>query len=258
MAAVAAYELRPAHGLASKHNAGVRDAVIPMRAVFVHGAGGGGWEWTVWQRVFCAHGAQARAPDLQPSTRGLAATRLADYSSQVLQWCAGGGPLLLVGASLGGLLALLVAPQVAPAGIVLVNPIAPAGIEPRPAARDYPDIVPWGRARSLQSTQRALPDADDAARLFAFRRWRDESGTVLRAAAAGIAVEPPRCPVLVLASEYDEAVAPAASRALAERLGADFRLIGGASHVGPLLGRGAANIAEEAWRWCADRFARAR
>ena len=52
----------------------------PRRAVvFVHGAGGGGWEWDAWARVFAAEGWRVFAPDLQPAAEGLAATRLDDY-----------------------------------------------------------------------------------------------------------------------------------------------------------------------------------
>ena len=47
-------------------------------AVFVHGAGAGGWEWIVWQRVFAAHGWSVLAPDLRPCAAGLAATRFDD------------------------------------------------------------------------------------------------------------------------------------------------------------------------------------
>jgi len=221
-----------------------------MHAVFVHGAGGGGWEWAIWQRVFAARGAAVRAPDLQPASGGLAATRLADYAAQVTQWCAGcADPLLLVGASLGGLLALLVAPEVKPDALVLVNPLPPAGSGQRPA-RAYPDIVPWGTDRSLRSTLRALPDGDDAARLLAFRRWRDDSGGVLRAAQGGVDIVAPDCPVLLLAAERDVDVPLAASRALAARFAAELDIIAGASHLGPLLGRDAAAVAERAWTWC--------
>jgi pimeloyl-ACP methyl ester carboxylesterase len=222
--------------------------------IFVHGAGGGGWEWTIWERVFAAHGASVLSPDLLPARGGLLATHIEDYAGQVVEWCAGAQrPLLLVGASLGGLLALMIAPLVAPAAIVLVNPLPPIGITPRLAPRDHVDIVPWGTGRSLRGTRHTLPDADDAACLFAFRRWRDESGAVLRAASDGITVETPRCPVLILASEHDHDLPPSSGRALADHLGAQFRVITGASHVGPLLGRHAAQIAEQVWQWSRTR-----
>jgi hypothetical protein len=41
----------------------------------------------------------------------------------------------------------------------------------------------------------------------------------------------------------------ATSRALAESLGAELRIVARASHVGPLLGRAAASIALETLAW---------
>ena len=75
--------------------------------------------------------------------------------------------------------------------------------------------------RGCASTRRALPDADDATALFAFRHWRDESGAVLREAQAGIEVAAPRCPVLCIASAQDEDVPPALTAALADAWDAD-------------------------------------
>jgi pimeloyl-ACP methyl ester carboxylesterase len=233
----------------------------------VHGAGGGGWEWAIWQRVFAAQGWNATAPDLRPVAHGLRATRIEDYVDQVVGWTRAasnnaasenpGAKPVLIGASLGGLLALLAVARVAAAALVLINPLAPRAlgstpIEPRPAWQEYPDIVPWSSRRSLASTLRAMPDADDAARLFALRRWRDESGAVLRAAMQGVQVEFVRCPVLVVASEQNADVEPAASRALAAACAAEFRLLPGMSHVGPLLGRNAARVAHQVLTWCVE------
>lgn len=249
------------------------------RAVFVHGAGGGGWEWALWARVFAARGWSVLAPDLQPAADGVAATRWGDYREQVRQWCAT-PPDLLVGASLGGLLALAVAAAVQPRALVLVNPLPPCGLgradaclhapagacvpagglsltswrAHMPAREPYPAVVPWGSARSLAATRRALPDADDATCLVAFRRWRDEAGAVLNAAMAGIDIAPPRCPVLIVASEKDDDVPAATSRALAQSLAADFQLLHRTSHVGPLLERSAAQSAQRVAEWSESRF----
>ena len=230
--------------------------------VFVHGAGGGAWEWSIWQRVFRARGWEVIANDLRPAADGLARTGVQDYTRQIEDWVRGIAsrgthceplPLVLVGASLGGLLATIAAPRIEPATLVLVNPIPPAGIEARPTYKDYPDIVPWGSARSFASTRRAMADADDAACWFAYRRWRDESGVVLREAVRGIAVAVPLMPALVFASERDDDVPAAASRALAAAWGAEFRLLPGASHLGPLLGRIASSVAGQAVDWCEDK-----
>ena len=220
-------------------------------AIFIHGAGGGGWEWSIWQRVFTARGWSALAPDLMASDRGIAHTRFEDYGAQAHCWvAASAAPRVLIGASLGGLLALQVAAQLQVDALVLINPLPPAGIVPRPP-RSYPDdVVAWGSERSLAGTCMSMPDADDAARLFAFRRWRDESATVLRSASAGVEIAPCTCASLILASERDDDVAPAASLALATLLRAEFHLLPGASHVGPLLGRDAGRVAADAAAWC--------
>ncbi|MET0224903.1 MAG: alpha/beta hydrolase family protein [Dokdonella sp.] len=215
--------------------------------VCVHGAGAGGWEWAIWARVLAARGFAVFAPDLQPAAAGIESTRLADYRAQVLEWCQGvDAPIVLVGASLGGRLALQAARAAAARALVLVNPLPSdglAGSTPRPRR------VPWGRERSLAGTRRAMADADVAARLHAFRRWRDESGAVLDEACARFPLERQACPVLVLASECDKDVPAAGSRALAAALTADFELLTAATHVGPLLGRDAAVTAARAADW---------
>jgi len=226
------------------------------RVVCVHGAGAGGWEWGIWARVLGAHGFDVLAPDLMPCDAGLAATRFDDYRAQVLNWCRGAGPRpILVGASLGGLLALACAKAADASAVVLVNPVPPAGGPSLPRMGPYAAVVPWGSRRSLAGTRRAMPDADDAARMLAFRRWRDESGAVLEAARAGMAIETPACSILVLAGELDAEVPAAVSRALADRLGADFERIGNAGHVDPLLGREAARIAMRVTDWLRTRLA---
>lgn len=232
--------------------------------VCVHGAGAGGWEWAIWARVFAARGHAAIAPDLMPAAAGLAATHFADYRAQVVNWCAGAGAApILAGASLGGLLALSAAAEVRPAALVLINPLPPAGVLARPlrraAARHAEHersgaIVPWGRSRSLGGTRRALAGCDDAACLYAFRRWRDESGAVLAEVRGGIPVEPPRCPTLVLSGGRDEEVPPSVGRALATRLGADFASLPDVGHVDPLLGRVAADCAERVAAWLSLRL----
>jgi pimeloyl-ACP methyl ester carboxylesterase len=221
----------------------------PFAAVFVHGAGGGGWEWTVWARVFAAHGHPVLAPDLRPGPGGLAATSLDDYAAQVGEWiatarrAAPGRGVVLVGASLGGLLALMHRGHAD--ALVLVNPMPPDG---SPGPGDPEDIVPWGRDASLAGTRRALPDADDLAALQAFRRWRDESGLALRQARAGVAYTAPGAPALVMASADDTDVPAAGSAALAASLGASLLRLPG-SHVGPLLGRQAGAAGAQAVEW---------
>ncbi len=223
----------------------MRDDRSPI--VCVHGAGGGAWEWQIWARMLRAYGHRVLARDLQPGDAGLAATGLADYRAQLLAWCASSPRPMLLGASLGGLLALSVAAEVQARALVLVNPVPPWGLPiATPGDRS---IVPWHSARRWAGTLRALPDADDAARLFAYRHWRDESARVLAEVRHGLRHAPPRCPVLVLVSSDDQDVPPAQGVRVAESLGGRWQCVEGASHVGPLLGWRAAALAEQVALW---------
>jgi pimeloyl-ACP methyl ester carboxylesterase len=226
-------------------------AESPRTALLLHGAGGGGWEWCRWQRVFEEAGWRVRAPDLVPAVAGLECTRLDDYRAQVE--ASGAGCDALIGASLGGLLALLAAPHLAPRALVLVNPLPPAPWHAGLPERTWPDVVPWGREACLETTMRALPDADEATCRMAAARWRDESGAVLREARAGVAAEPPGCPLLVVVSGRDEDVPMPAGRALARAWSADVLALPAASHVGPLLGRDAERVAAQVLAWLAQK-----
>lgn len=217
-------------------------------ALMVHGAGGGGWEWNVWRGVFAADGIAVAAPDLRPVAAGLAATRLQDYRQQAIDALeALPRPRAVIGASLGGLLALQSAH--AADAVVLVNPLPPAPWHSAVPFREWPGTVPWRRDARLAGTRRALPEADEATALFAFRHWRDESGAVLREAHAGVPVPRPGCPCLCVLSQRDDDIPPDAARAMAMDWGADVLQTLSTSHVGPLLGRHAADIAGQAVAW---------
>lgn len=217
-------------------------------ALLLHGAGGGGWEWNRWRGVLAAAGIDAAMPDLEPATGGLPATTFEDYRRQARAALeALPRPRAVVGASLGGLLAATVADGAD--ALVLVNPLPPLPWPARLPGRDWPDVVPWRRDARLAGTRRALPDTDDATALFAFRRWRDESGAVLREARDGVAVPRPACPVLCVVSPEDEDVPPDATRGLAAQWGADLVHASTRGHVGPLLGRGATAVAAQVAAW---------
>jgi pimeloyl-ACP methyl ester carboxylesterase len=217
--------------------------------LLVHGAGGGAWEWAVWLRVLVAAGVDARAIEFE-AAEPLEATRLVDYAAQV---SAAAGALdrpVLVGASLGGLLAAMVADAVGARALVLVNPLPPAPWHTSlPARAPWPARVPWRATASVVGTARALPDAGPGTVEWTWRRWRDESGAVLNEAAAGVAIDRPRCRLLVVASGADVDVPDAVSAALAAGWQADLVRVPCASHVGPLLGTSAAAVARQALAW---------
>lgn len=217
-------------------------------ALLIHGAGGGGWEWNLWRDVFQAKGIRVCAPDLQPSAAGLVATGFSDYEAQMrgaLSLLP--SPRVVIGASLGGLLAVRIA-ELADAA-VLVNPLPPAGWHRELPPREWPAVVPWRNNARLVSTLRSMPDSDEATSLYAFRHWRDESGAVLREAYAGIEAAAPMCPTLFVISSKDEDVPPSLSSGIASAWRAEVMESVAISHVGPLLGRAAPAIARQTVAW---------
>jgi pimeloyl-ACP methyl ester carboxylesterase len=217
-------------------------------ALLIHGAGGGAWEWNRWQGVLEAHALSVEAITLAPVASGLAATRLHDYLDQVraaLQ--AMPHPRVAIGASLGGLLAALCARDAD--AVVLVNPLPPAPWHAQLPQREWEATVPWQHNARLASSREAMVDADEASVLFAFRQWRDESGAVLRETQSGITIGKPFCPALFIASSHDPEVPPAIIRDWAQAWQADRLETLAGSHVGPLLGCHAADIASQTVAW---------
>lgn len=221
----------------------------PGTAVMVHGAGGGGWEYDFWAKEFRAKGWKVVAKDLVPSPKGLAATTFDDYRKQVEAWAKGAKrPLVLVGASMGGGLALHASQKLKPDAVILINSVLPKGIGKPLASKPFPPVVRWANG-PLKDTEDAMPDSDRKTVLWAWKKWRDESGAVMNELRRGIALRKPGCPVLVMIGEKDADVPPEGSAKLAKALGADTVRLAGASHVGPLLGRRAPEAARLALLW---------
>lgn len=216
--------------------------------IMVHGAGGGGWEYRFWAPIFQKAGYRVIARDLLPARGGLAKTTADDYLRQIVAWCpARRGRLVLVGASMGGPLALAAAQRLRADAVVLVNSVPEIGM---PKRKTSPKVVRWANG-PFKDTLDSMPDSDDMTKLFAWRRWRDESGAVLNRLAAGLRPRRLACPILLVISGRDTDIAPALSRATARRLRADVKTYPQASHVGPLLGHDAPKVATMAVKWLA-------
>ena len=217
-----------------------------MRALMVHGAGGGAWEWLIWQRVFEAASVLTHAFDLMPNG-ALAETNYSHYLAQLQEQVERFQPDLLIGASLGGLLAAETSSATTSVrALILAAPMLKNGVAGMEVASP---IKRWAHTTELAKTARALPDADSAAIAFAHARWRDESASVLNTAYAGRNFSSSKIATLMLIAENDLDVSGADLRSWANTEQMDVHCVRGASHAGLLLGRYAASTAELAYRW---------
>lgn len=226
--------------------------------VLIHGAGGGGWEYDLWKPVLEKGGWNVVAKDLMPARGGLEKTVFADYVAQVRDWLPKSGKVVLAGASMGGILALKAAETASPSAIVLINSTIPAGIAakgypPRAPKPESPPIMRWANG-PLRETREAMPDSDEKTILWAWKRWRDESGAVINTIQRGIAARKPSCPTLVVLGEKDTDIPYTTGLELAKWAGADVHLYHGMSHVGPLMSTRAAEVAAAMRHWTERRF----
>ena len=107
---------------------------MPAPIVMVHGAFCGGWVWDDFRQPFERAGHSVLALDLPGHQAGAprgAVTGLGmrDYANAVAEACASQGePPILIGHSMGGLVAQLAAAKVRVRGLILLAPSAPWGV----------------------------------------------------------------------------------------------------------------------------------
>lgn len=222
-------------------------------AVMIHGAGGGGWEYDFWKPVFEAKGFEVVAPDMMPVAAGLAATGFDDYLKQTVAAAKGRSDVVLIGASMGGILVLKAAETVKPKAIVLVNPVGPKHLRTL-RTEAYPEIIRW-KDGPLQDTIDSLPDGDRKTIEWAHPQWRDESGKVLNEiGVTGIDVKAPVCPVLMVIGNLDTDITPDESLKVASWAKADVFSYAGMSHIGPLMGLRREEVASDIADWTLARL----
>jgi alpha-beta hydrolase superfamily lysophospholipase len=233
------------------------DVSLPARAsrppvLMVHGIMGGAWYFAKWLQFFGARGHPAYALNLRGHhgsrpIENFGHVSVMDYVTDVRDAAAGirekhpGAQLILVGHSMGGLVAQKAAESISPGAAILLSSVPPRGIP----------LLSWPLFRrelkhvSAMLTSRAITvNPRDAADLFLNRvdptevasflpLWAPASGRVGREVTFGrIAVDAKRvtCPVLVVAGGDDVAIPPRIQRKVARKYGAPFRLYEGNAH----------------------------
>ena len=220
----------------------------------VHGAFCGGWAFDAFRAPFEAAGHVVLTPDLRGHGDGEASATvigasMADYAKDIAELVrAQPQPPVLIGHSMGGLVAAMAAGRAKTAGLILLAPSPPWGVvggslEEAGSAMALYALGPfWAQAiepdryvAKLFSLDRM--EAEDGRRVA--RRMRPESGRAMfetlnwwldpfmttQLSSGAIAA-----PVLALAGERDLIHPPSTVRQTAEKLGAAAEVFPGMSH----------------------------
>jgi pimeloyl-ACP methyl ester carboxylesterase len=221
--------------------------------VMVHGAFCGGWVFERFREPFEAAGHRVLTPDLpahEPRARGpVAGLSMTDYARHVADICeACETPPILIGHSMGGLVAQLAAARTPVAGLILLAPSPPWGVsgasmEEAVSAVSLYALGPyWLQAIDPDYALAKLYSLDRmelADRAQVFERMVPESGRALWQTLNWwldpfmATLVPPgaiTAPVLAIAGGRDVIHPPATVRQTAARLAADFHVLRGMSH----------------------------
>jgi pimeloyl-ACP methyl ester carboxylesterase len=217
----------------------------PAPILMVHGAFCGGWVFDAFAAPFVAAGHAVSAPDL-PVALGRS---MSDYARCIAAEArALSQPPILVGHSMGGLIALLAASQIPTAGVVLLAPSAPWGVggatmEEAVSAVSLYALGPyWAQTIEPDYTSFRLYGVDrlpSAERHATFNRMRAESGRALFETlnwwldpfmTTMVSPERIRAPILAVAGGRDVIHPPATVRETAKRVGAKLEVMPEMSH----------------------------
>jgi pimeloyl-ACP methyl ester carboxylesterase len=236
--------------------------------LFVHGAFCGGWVFEAFAAPFRQAGVATRAPDLPGHAETDAADAVAGLSMRGYAEAVAADartfdePPVLIGHSMGGLVALMAAARAPTAGVVLLAPSPPWGVsgstmEEAVSALSLYALGPfWTQsvAPEYASFGRFAVDRLPRARRRAlFERLRPESGLALFETlnwwldpwmTTSVRAGAIRAPILALAGERDVVHPPATVGQTALRLGGKLEILPQMSHWLP---------AEPGWRDVAKR-----
>ena len=222
--------------------------------IMVHGGFCGGWVYDSFRVPFEKAGHGCVAPDLRghaPGDRGgaVVGVSMADYAKDIAALiCAQPEPPVLVGHSMGGLVAMMAAARAPVRALILLAPSSPWGVagsslEEAAQAVALHALGPfWLQAIDpdyASARLYSLDKLDRDARKAAFSRMKAESGRALWETLnwwldpfMTTQVPPERigAPVLALAGDRDLIHPPSTVRQTAERLSAEVKVFPGMSH----------------------------
>jgi non-heme chloroperoxidase len=246
--------------------------------VMIHGAFCGGWAFENWRALFEEKGYRAYAPDLRfhdgegEPPQALGQTSMLDYAADLEALIAElEAPPILIGHSMGGLLAQMLAARRVVRALVLLAPSAPWGVLPATpfeyasahalylagdfwnqrlwptrwiAAANALDNVPEDEHQAI--LDRFVPESGLAT--FEIMHWALDFRRATQIDPRDVA-----CPILCLAGERDRVNSPGTVKSIAQRYRgrARYEVLDGHSHW--LIGEpGWEDVAKLALDWLED------
>lgn len=222
--------------------------------VLVHGAASSAIVWQFWRGRLEAAGFPTCAVDLRghgdAPCDDLGRVSMADYVADVAAAARRlPGPPILVGWSMGGLLALMYGAVVRTLGVLALGPSTPGPLLEEPASRPPSAGVLGPEAYGITDrgspAQPTMPDLDAEETGIALASLGGESAFARQERRRGVWFDPRGATgsVLVVGGERDERYPPAACRRVARFLNAGYAELAGASHWGLVLNRRALDAA---------------
>ena len=220
----------------------------------VHGAFVGGWSFERFRKPFRAAGHRVLTPDLRGHGVGepreaVIGLSMRDYARDVAELCGRlEAPPILIGHSMGGLVAMMAAHQVPPRALVLLAPSPPWGlagwcveeavtafgaqmasllsngaVDPSPTLMRHQSLPRMSEAEAAPILARMRPESARAVGEV-LNWWLDPFMTT------SLPPGPLLAPSLLISGEADQIHPPSSGRLVAERIGAGFETIPGMSH----------------------------
>jgi pimeloyl-ACP methyl ester carboxylesterase len=240
--------------------------------VMVHGAFCGAWAFERFRTPFEAAGFDVIAPDLRGHGEGeppaaVVGVSMTDYAADIAEVCAAcAEPPVLLGHSMGGLVAQLAARRAEIQALVLLAPSPPWGVAHsslEEAATAFGVQMMGAFSSGALSPDKSLMRTYSLDRMprgeqeAAVARLRPESAMAVRETlnwwldpfmTTSVGPGAIAAPSLVISGQGDVVHSSATARATAERIGATFEIMPGMSHW--LVGEpGWEGVAETALRW---------
>ena len=210
--------------------------------ILVHGAANSAAVWSFWQQRLVNLGWRSHAIDLRGHGAGppanLSITSMNDYADDVAELAGRYSPEpIVVGWSMGGLVALMVAARGLASACVGLAPSAPARLldETVPLRNGVFDSQEYGIVSPDPSDQPAMPDLDAEERAIALTSLAPESRLARDERKRGILVRQLPCPLLIVTAEWEAE----RQRVTYDELGlpAEYHRVEGCSHWGLVLNR---------------------